>query len=70
MLGHIENNRARNHLSSVARLAAFLKGVIPYIYAKRAGMPFYHTYRTPAEKAIKRNAKARLARAARKARGE
>lgn len=70
MLGHLENNRARNFLMPIPRFAAFLKGVIPYLYAKREGMPLYTTHRTAEEKAIRRNKKARLARAARKARGE
>jgi len=70
MLGHLENNRARNFLMPIPRFAAFLKGIIPYLYAKREGMPIYYTHRTAAEKAVKRNERARIARAARKARKE
>lgn len=70
MLGHIENNRARNHLSRIVRLAAWSKGLVPYLYAKRDDMPLYYTHRTAAQKAERRTTKARLARAARKARGE
>lgn len=66
MLGHIENNRARNRLTSIIALTAFLRGVVPYVSLRRPEMPFYHTYRTVDEKRLLKNKRAAAARKARK----
>lgn len=66
MLGHLENNRPRHKLTDIVRFSRFLAGVIKYIYADYSDKPLHSTYRTAEEKRLKRNAKARKARAARK----
>lgn len=66
MLGHIENNAKRYALRSVP---AFLNGAAAYLQAHvtpQHGL-LYPTHRTDEEKRLARNAKARKARAAKKA---
>lgn len=62
MLGKIENHRRIAKLTSTAALAAFLQGVLPYLHKDGLGV-LYPTYRTADEKRIRRNTKARQARA-------
>lgn len=65
MLGHIENNRPRHKLTSVARLSKFLGAVVEYLYRKRPDdTPLYPTHRSADEKRELRNKRARRARAA------
>lgn len=66
MLGHIENNRARNHLQG-GRLGRMLRAVFDYIHRDYSANPLYPTHRTDDEKRERRNAKARAARAAKRA---
>jgi len=63
MLGHIENNMPRHKLTNTGRLARFLAGVVQYISDDYSDRPFHSTHRTEEEKRLKRNAKARKARA-------
>lgn len=65
MLGKIENHRKIAKMTSAAGLSAFLQGVLAYIHKDGLGVA-YSTHRTADEKRIKRNAKARKARAAKK----
>lgn len=65
MLGHIENNRPRHKLTSVARLSKFMSGVVEYLYRKRPDdTPLYPSHRSTDEKRELRNKRARRARAA------
>lgn len=66
MLGHIENNLPRHKLTNTAKLSAFLRNIIPYLHMVDQSAPLHHTFRTEEEKRLKRNAKARKARAAKK----
>lgn len=66
MLGHIENNMPRHKLQNVARLAAFCRAVPSYIFTDWTDQPLNPTFRTADEKRIRRNLKARKARAAKK----
>ena len=63
LLGQIENNIPRHKLSNTAKLAAFLRNIIPYISQDYSHHPLHYTFRTEEEKRLKRNAKARKARA-------
>ena len=63
LLGKIENNLVRNKLSSMAKLAALLSNVVPYISDDYRDNPRYHTHRTEDEKRERRNALARKRRA-------
>ena len=68
MLGKIENNAARNGLSDPAKLATYLKNVVPYLHRWRlapSGL-YHHTHRTEEQKRVRRNTKARQARARKK----
>jgi len=65
LLGNIENNRMRYGLRSDSQLNGMLRGVVPYLLLRRDDeTPLYPTHRTPDEKRVKRNEKARKARAA------
>lgn len=66
MLGHIENNAPRHKLTDLVRLTAFLRAIPEYISRDYDHEPFHPTYRTEEEKRLRRNAKARKARAAKK----
>lgn len=66
MLGHIENNMPRHKLTDIRRLTAFLRSIPAYLWADYQHEPLHHTHRTEEEKRLKRNAKARKARAAKK----
>lgn len=66
MLGHIENNMPRHKLTSIVRLTAFLRAIPEYISRDWTDQPLHPTYRTEEEKRLRRNAKARKARAAKK----
>ena len=63
MLGHIENNRARNHLKG-GRLFRMLRGIEAYTLADYTHQPLHPTFKTEDQKRERRNAKARAARAA------
>lgn len=64
MLGHIENNRARNYLKG-GRLFRMLRGIEAYILRDYAslGTPLHHTFKTEDEKRERRNKLARARRA-------
>lgn len=66
MLGHIENNRARNMLKD-ARLWRFLRGVERYITADHTQRPLHPTHRTAEEKVVRTKKLAAKRRAAKKA---
>ena len=66
MLGHIENNMPRHKLTSIVKLTAFLRAIPEYISRDWTDQPLHPTYRTEEEKRLRRNAKARKARAAKK----
>ncbi len=66
MLGHIENNRARNMLKD-ARLFRFLRGVERYLQADHTQRPLHPTHRTADEKRVRANKLAAKRRAAKKA---
>lgn len=66
MLGHIENNMPRHKLTNIVRLTAFLRAIPEYISRDWTDQPLHPTYRTEEEKRLRRNAKARKARAAKK----
>ncbi len=66
MLGHIENNRARNMLKD-ARLRRFLSGVWTYITADHTSRPLHPTHRSADEKRERANKLARKRRATKKA---
>lgn len=66
MLGHIENNRARNMLKD-GRLWRFLRGVERYITADHTQRPLHPTHRTDAEKAERTKKLAAKRRAAKRA---
>ena len=63
MLGHLENNRPRNHLGSITRFAKFLASVVRYISQRREDPVYYPSHRTAEEKRELRNKRARAARA-------
>jgi hypothetical protein len=65
MLGHIENNRARNMLKD-ARLWRFLRGVERYITADHTQRPLHPTHRTAEEKVARTKKLAAKRRAAKK----
>lgn len=65
-LGHIENNMPRHKLTDIRRLSAFLRSIPAYLWADYQHEPLHHTHRTEEEKRLKRNAKARKARVAKK----
>ena len=68
-LGKVENFRRLYGLTDIRRLTSFLHGIVPYLYRKVSDdSPFYPTYRTADQKRDLRNKRARVARAARKAR--
>jgi hypothetical protein len=64
MLGHIENNRARNHLTDPVKLARMLRAVPAYITGllPSTDSVLYPTHKTEDEKRELRNKRARLAR--------
>jgi len=66
MLGKIENHMRIAKLNTPAKLAKFLAGVVPYIYNHAKHDVMYPTHKTPDEKRIARNTKARKARAAKR----
>lgn len=66
MLGHIENNRARNYLKG-ARLWRMLRGVEAYLTKDYSGNPYHQTFKTEDEKRERRNKQARARRAAARA---
>lgn len=68
MLGHIENNRARNHLKG-GRLWRMLRAAENYIGACYEANPFHPTHRTEEQKRERRNKLARNRRTAAKAAG-
>lgn len=63
MLGHIENNRARNYLKG-ARLWRMLRGVEAYLTKDYTGNAYHPTHKTEDEKRERRNKQARARRAA------
>lgn len=63
MLGHIENNRARNYLKG-ARLWRMLRAVEGYLTRDYTGNPYHPTFKTEDEKRERRNKQARARRAA------
>lgn len=65
-LGHIENNAPRYKLTNVSRLTRWLRAIPAYIHGDYGHQPLHPTYRTEEEKRLRRNAKARKARAAKK----
>lgn len=66
MLGKIENGLRIYKLTNIAKLARLLNTVIPYTASAGHGV-LYPTFRTPEEKRIRANTKARKTRAAKKA---
>jgi hypothetical protein len=66
MLGHIENNRARNHLTG-ARLWRWLANVQAYLMAQYADKPLHHTHRTVEQKVERTKKLAKASRQRRKA---
>jgi len=66
MLGHIENNTARNNLRG-SRLFTMLARIEAYLTADYSTNPLHHTHRTPEELRLRRNTRARKARATKKA---
>lgn len=67
MLGHIENNRARNKLTTVRRLSTWAANIVQYIHAhQHPATPRYPTHRDAEEKRELRNKRARKRRAATK----
>ena len=69
MLGKIENHRRIAKLTSAESLAAFLQGVVPYLYSDGLGV-LYPTFRTADEKRERTNARRRKARAKAKEQAE
>jgi hypothetical protein len=65
MLGHIENNTARNNLHG-GRLFSMLSRVEDYLSRRYDSNPLHHTHRTEEEKRVRRNKKARATRAAKR----
>lgn len=63
MLGHIENNRARNYLKG-GRLFRMLRAVEGYLSKDYSQQPHHPTFRTEDEKRERRNKAARARRAA------
>lgn len=64
LLGKLENNRARYGLGNDMEFAAFLAGVFKYLHATKNKYSTLHpTFKTPEQKRIARNTKARKARA-------
>lgn len=66
MLGVIENNRPRYMLKG-PRLFAMLERVEKYLAADPTSNPLYHTFKTPEQKRVAKNTRARKARAAKAA---
>ena len=66
MLGHIENNRPR-YLLKGARLGRMLRAAFEYIHADYTDKPLHHTHKSPDEKRLITNMRARKKRAATKA---
>lgn len=65
LLGKLENNRARYGLGNDAQFAAFLGGVVKYLHSSKNKYSTLHpTFKTPEQKRLARNAKARKTRAA------
>lgn len=69
MLGHIENNRARNGLSG-PRLFRMLMRVEQYLTADYSSNPLHHSHRTAEQKRVRRNKLASASRARRKVANE
>lgn len=65
MLGHIENNRARNGLAG-PRLFRMLERIEAYLTKSYDHHPLHHTHRDDEQKRIRRNKLARQRRAAAK----
>lgn len=63
MLGHLENNRARNFLTDPVKFARFLSNISSYLAKRRDDVVLYPTFRTADEKRELRNKRAREARA-------
>ena len=68
LLGHIENNRARNALGG-PRLYRMLARVEQYLTADYTANPLHYTHRDDEQKRIRRNKLAAASRARRKADG-
>lgn len=66
MLGVIENNRPR-YLLVGSRLFTMLSRVEAYLNADNTAKPTYPTHRTPEEKRVRTNLRAKKARATKKA---
>lgn len=66
LLGHIENNRARNGLAG-PRLFRMLARIEAYLTRDYSQNPLHHTHRTDEQKRIRRNKLAAASRARRKA---
>lgn len=62
-LGHIENNAPRYRLTDIRRLTKWLRAIPAYIHGDHTDKPLHSTHRTEEEKRLRRNAKARKARA-------
>lgn len=66
MLGHIENNAPRNHLTDPVKMARFLGAITSYkaCYLPHlvGALPLHPTHRTDEEKRLLRNKRARIAR--------
>ena len=69
LLGHIENNRARNGLSG-PRLFRMLERIETYLTKSYDHNPLHYTHRTDEQKRIRRNKLASASRARRKAAAE
>ena len=67
MLGHIENNAPRNHLTDPVKMARFLGAITSYkaCYSPHlvSDLPLHPTHKTEDEKRLLRNKRARVARA-------
>lgn len=68
MLGHLENNRARDELMNDGDFARFLASVMAYLHKHHNGPTnlLHPSYKTEDQKRLARNAKARKTRAAKK----
>lgn len=70
MLGHIENNKARNHLTDAVKLSRFLRAVPSYLNIPSATttqeVVLYPAHKTEEQKRLLKNKRARAARAAKK----
>lgn len=63
LLGKLENNRKRYGLGSEARFNRFLSNVAGYLSRYRFGDTLHPTFKTPEQRRVARNAKARATRA-------